>query len=483
MSLKTSVARAETQSALTESDVKPMPKVVRQDRIELPDSAAVLTIGDESFEVINCSPFGVAVYCDRDLSEIKSAENARFTYEGNEIATISLRKVRTDILPNVGYKIAFEIISEPICVEKLQAIQLAQKTIINLAEKWRSVQQVPNAFRFKTLEIRNIFLDLQREIDELEKIVTKPSLEETKIMEEMVIREISEFIKISLEPRIRELASTLMECDDSAVKAAYRHYRDTLGDLIYLCPFSERSNSKPLGYAGDFEMMNLVYRGENLGSSLFAKCLFRYMTTTSAALAVKNRSFYLKDTITKTLNERKNSTSKILSVASGPAREVQLIIPSNDYDFSKIEFHLLDQDLTSLKHAQRKIKELLVKHPKDVKITYLNKSIKRVIVEGLSESSYDLIYSAGLFDYFSDTVAQMAAKRLLDALKPGGRLIIGNFNISNPNQFYMDMALDWNLIYRSEADLVKLFDQPGCTLHIEREPENVNLFCVITKNS
>ncbi len=116
-----------------------------------------------------------------------------------------------------------------------------------------------------------------------------------------------------------------------------------------------------------------------------------------------------------------------------------------------------------------------------VKLNFIHKAIKNVITRGLQESNFDLIYSAGLFDYFSDPVAQMGAKALFKRLKPGGRLIIGNFNLTTPNQFAMRLALDWSLIYRSFDDLKRLFGDLGGVLSIEQEPEGVNLFCVIRK--
>ena len=114
------------------------------------------------------------------------------------------------------------------------------------------------------------------------------------------------------------------------------------------------------------------------------------------------------------------------------------------------------------------------------KLNFVNKAIKNVITRGLSDADFDVIYSAGLFDYFSDPVAQLGAKALFKHLKPGGKLVIGNFNQTTPNQFTMRLALDWSLIYRSEDDLKRLYANLG-ELNIEQEPEGVNLFCVIRK--
>ncbi len=100
----------------------------------------------------------------------------------------------------------------------------------------------------------------------------------------------------------------------------------------------------------------------------------------------------------------------------------------------------MDQDVNALKHAHEKLWEIVKKTNSPVKLNFVNKAIRNVITRGWEESNFDLLYSAGLFDYFSDPVAQMAAKALFKCLKPGGQLIIGNFNLTTPNQFAMRLA-------------------------------------------
>ena len=65
-----------------------------------------------------------------------------------------------------------------------------------------------------------------------------------------------------------------------------------------------------------------------------------------------------------------------------------------------------------------------------------------MIAEGL-DNSYDLIYSAGLFDYLNDRVVRTAGARLVDALAPGGTAVIGNFDVANPTRPLMEHVRAW----------------------------------------
>lgn len=226
-------------------------------------------------------------------------------------------------------------------------------------------------------------------------------------------------------------------------------------------------------------MMNIIYRSEPEGKTLFAKCLHDYWVKQPAAQAVRNRAIFMKSKIESIVSKTQGETH-FLSVASGPAHEWQMLLRDQKYTDSKCIVELLDQDEHALKHAQKKMKEITLQHSNNFDFRYTNLAIKNIIARGLTRK-YDLIYSAGLFDYFSDPVAEIAAKRLFDALKPGGQVIIGNFNVSNPNSTIMDLALDWHLIYRSKEQLIDLFQSTGGKIEIESEPLDINIFCKITK--
>jgi hypothetical protein len=111
----------------------------------------------------------------------------------------------------------------------------------------------------------------------------------------------------------------------------------------------------------------------------------------------------------------------------------------------------------------------------------------------LRKDNYDLVYSAGLYDYIKTfpedhskgTIA--LTRRLFDLVKPGGALILGNFNPSNPPdiRFVMDYLCDWRLIYRTKEEILQFAqtipEQEIASMSIEQEPLGTNYFPVIRK--
>ena len=112
----------------------------------------------------------------------------------------------------------------------------------------------------------------------------------------------------------------------------------------------------------------------------------------------------------------------------------------------------------------------------------------------LKNKEFDLIYSAGLYDYIKtnqldDSKGTVAlTKNLFNLLKPGGSLIIGNFNHNNPRdlKFVMEYIYDWQIIHRNRYDMfdfVRTISKNDIKdIRIIEEPLGINYFLKIDKN-
>ena len=103
-----------------------------------------------------------------------------------------------------------------------------------------------------------------------------------------------------------------------------------------------------------------------------------------------------------------------------------------------------------------------------------------IILRYCPQRQYDLIWSAGLFDYFEDHVFVRLLHRFLGYVVPGGELVIGNFHPRNPTRNYMEAMGEWMLHHRKEEEMIQLALRAGVAgrafLKVEQEAEGVNLF-------
>lgn len=454
-------------------------RVVRQNRFDLVGENCFLEISGKKFEVTDCTAFGLAFKSKEVFQVDQKLTNCQMIYSEKNICELSLRVIRVENVDGFN-KVGCEVIGQPIEMERINGIKLAsQITSEHRLETEKNIV-IPEAFRRIVCEMKVWLLSLKDKVDELEKKLDFNKVIDKNNFENTVANTIGDYIVKTFETQYVSLNSMLKNVDQGVKDAAFEFFRGQMIDLLLSAPFHNRAYTKPLGYAGDFQMMNQIYAHEGMGDSLFAKCLHLYFISAPESRAVRNRAEYLLQQILDGYKRNKNTTFSVLSVASGPAFEVQNFIKKYPEFAVNTKFSLLDQDMEALQHAQRKIKVL----ERDLKIKinceFIHKPIKHVIAKGLS-SKHNLIYSAGLFDYFTDPVAHMAAKRLFEALDENGKLIIGNFSNASLGQLTMDIALDWHLIYRSTENLSSLFAEIGKNFFIESEEEGINLFCHIDK--
>jgi len=111
----------------------------------------------------------------------------------------------------------------------------------------------------------------------------------------------------------------------------------------------------------------------------------------------------------------------------------------------------------------------------------------------LKKEDYDLVYTAGLYDYILTLPDQpekrtiALTKKLFALVKPGGALIIGNFSPNNPRnlRFAMEYVNDWQLFHRTEGEMFQFAQtipaREIASMTIEQEPLGINYFLVIRK--
>lgn len=223
---------------------------------------------------------------------------------------------------------------------------------------------------------------------------------------------------------------------------------------------------KPYGYPGDFLLLDKIFTNYKTRNSRY-RIWDEYFQAQAAPCAVRNRKEYFKDAVANKYNE--NSDFKLLNVVSGPGRELYELymnLPENKV----INTTCVEVDDYAIAYSKGLNTDYL-EH-----IQYIHSNIFRFE----NDEKYDLIWSAGLFDYMNDKAFLLLLERFKNWLLPGGEIVIGNFNEdNNPSRNYMEIMGDWHLIHRTEAQLKYLAKEAGFLnnqIKVGREEQNVNLF-------
>jgi extracellular factor (EF) 3-hydroxypalmitic acid methyl ester biosynthesis protein len=329
-----------------------------------------------------------------------------------------------------------------------------------------SAEYISLIFKTKTV-LSNIF-DFLNEIESETSIEVSESRIETCEQLQQVI--FPEFRKV-LSSYSAKLQKFFLDSDVETRKVLKDLYRKEVAPFFIHSPFVRRANEKPLGYAGDFQMMKQIYEMDYSYGSFFSRFCQYYSLNEEGSFSVRFRKSFLKSKLLKA-TKSDDKIINVLSVASGPACEIVEWIDENSETLKSKHFNisLVDKDLKSLQFAKKRIVKLI--HDRglsnNIRIFTFNESIVSIIrnKSELNRRSlyFHLVYSAGLYDYLEARIAKALTSRLETLVKLGGALVIGNFYIKNRSQALMDFACDWVLIHRSEQDMRQLFSSDQITL-------------------
>ena len=128
---------------------------------------------------------------------------------------------------------------------------------------------------------------------------------------------------------------------------------------LFLCsPFGQRTFYKPLGYAGDYEMMNMIHRHRPEGGSLYEKLIHFLLVSQWPAQSVRNRVAHLKTNLLQEAARvaRAGRRARVLNVGCGPAREVQDFVKETPLA-NEVDFALLDFNEETLDYARNQINQ------------------------------------------------------------------------------------------------------------------------------
>lgn len=257
--------------------------------------------------------------------------------------------------------------------------------------------------------------------------------------------------------------------DDSLLSAR-------LHPFFMLCqqdPYTSRAFSKPRGYAGDAVMLDYIYSGAvPPETTSHGRGIFACTTASSMGLSVLFRRHLLTAYINETVLN--NPQARILSVASGHCREFENTLALSD--IFKGEIVAFDQDAESCAEVNRAYGGRVKTH-----IAGINALLQTSRAE---QESFDFIYSAGLYDYLPERKAKALSESLKNRLKPGGRLVVGNFSPDSSGRGYLQLIMDWHLIYRDTPSLTTLFgDLTGFTVNNYADPHNNVVYIDIIKDA
>jgi extracellular factor (EF) 3-hydroxypalmitic acid methyl ester biosynthesis protein len=350
----------------------------------------------------------------------------------------------------------------------------------------------PGNHRFKALvsELRLYLEDAEEKLREFEAVLPWHVMQDPSSLARtaLVSRLRAEF-SVDVLRMAAEIDAALREADPAEAAALKEFSIRQVHHFLMQVPWMHRARHKPFGYPGDYELMNFFYEKDFEGPTLFARALGHALIRLPVGLAVRSRKDLMKRQLQAVLKRRRGSSRPVrfLSIAAGPARELQDLLTEIDELPAPLEIVLFDQDKGALGHAYRRLRPLAdARFPGQVRIVFLNESIKRLLRDAdlfQGFGGFDAIYSCGLFDYLHETTAVRLARNLCSVAAPCGQVFIANM-VDHAGRWFMEQHLEWELLYRTREELTEIGRRaaPDARIRVLEEESGINPFIELVRD-
>jgi extracellular factor (EF) 3-hydroxypalmitic acid methyl ester biosynthesis protein len=358
----------------------------------------------------------------------------------------------------------------------------------NVFHEWQQSYLVAPDYKVVVADLQTFLSDLRLWLDRVEQDLPSATEAERNKLETAMVDDLRGPVLSALAGLFARF-ETVSDAIAEDLRPAHRAYgRRQLHPLFLCAPFFHRTYTKPLGYAGDHEMMSMIVRNGLEGGSLYARLVNAYLLNHAPCRAVRNRVGFLKQKIIEETGRvvREGGTANIFCLGCGPAWEAVNFLDEHPLA-NQTRFQLLDFNAEALQFAGEKIEAVKKRRSLRTPVRLVKNSVQNLLrghqQSSLEKDGFDLIYCSGLYDYLTDRVCQALNDHLYGRLRPGGLLVVGNFGTDTPGRNLMEHLMDWFLIYRDHNEIAALAPMAAAREDwmVRAEAAGANLFLEVRK--
>jgi len=353
--------------------------------------------------------------------------------------------------------------------------------------EWKAANKVQDAFKISVADMSSTLTGVQHWMGGIDVGIRSTATRRRDDMEREIFSNIQKKVIEEVIPAMEGFEEVANQIAEEEVPSHKSYIRRELHPIVLCSPFLYRTYTKPLGYAGDYEMVNMMLRDPYEGASSFAKLLNYAMLNTEPVVAHRNRIDYLVDMLDRESNQRfGRGRARAFNLGCGPAEEVLRFLKEHDSS-DLMEFDLLDFNPETLEYTRERLDKVRMGMARNTQMRFIPRSVHQILKAAVQPGgdpelgNYDVVYCAGLFDYLSQRVGKRLVEFFCSIAKPGGLVVVTNVADTNPRKAWMEYLMEWNLIYRGKEEMLDLVPAgvPVKRVEVKADSTGVNLFLEI----
>jgi SAM-dependent methyltransferase len=241
-------------------------------------------------------------------------------------------------------------------------------------------------------------------------------------------------------------------------------------------PLIRRSVDRPLGYPGDYLMVEMIFDDVGASDRTLAARLGQLVLDAAPSRAHRHRAPWSHAWLDQLASEQARPL-RILSFACGPEVVLRRYVDAG----ARIEITLCDHEPRALQHAEARLTPSLprgaVRSVQLSAVSLLRASKDSAWLLQAPEPRFDVVLVLGLFDYLRDGMVRRLMRAFHALLRPGGLCLTSNLNIDNPHRSLMEYIADWEVLHRNPDAFESLMttDTGFATRELTADPSRANL--------
>jgi extracellular factor (EF) 3-hydroxypalmitic acid methyl ester biosynthesis protein len=256
--------------------------------------------------------------------------------------------------------------------------------------------------------------------------------------------------------RLHELFAAIDAAEPDLAAEALLARLQLVRRAIGASPLAWRLQNWPRGYAGDYETIEMMCRGDSVGLLTGAARWVEQWALSCPPVQqhrnkIQRQAAMMLDVL---LRPRTAPPARVLSIACGPSRDVRALLPVAHACHGEIWLNDADVDALAFSRACLDGSALQCR--------YLPGNVFRVHKALAASGPFDLVVAGGLFDYLNDRQAVHLLTTIRQTLLVrGGRCFFTNIAAGHAYRACMEYVVNWTLIERSVAQVVALCEAAG----------------------
>ena len=269
------------------------------------------------------------------------------------------------------------------------------------------------------------------------------------------------------------LTEKISEYPEKALGIGTQIFRESFPYIMLSCT-NDRAYTKPFGYSGDYELIDMICTAKPKGDSTLGLLIDEWVLNLPFARSIRERGSRIARLVSEVKKEwQRVVPMPVVYLAIATSRDVLVLL--DDMQASSITITCIETDPNAIEEPAKEVKS----RDREADVTFVHENVLQINKDNrVFLSPQKVILGSNILDYLEDNGVIEFLDWAYEKLLPDGVVILGQTHEASPDCVYLEHILEWSFQCRGQDTLENLFSRSKFgneQLNIELEPSGVQI--------